>query len=555
MLLNLKIKNIAVIEEADIEFYSGLGVLTGETGAGKSILIDSISMLTGVRSNKELIRSGEESAAVFGLFVPGEKVWKMLEKNGFSRSEDGLLSVSRQLSITGKSTCRIAGMQCPLSVLKSIGPYLINIHGQQDALELYAPEKHILLLDKWCGDKLQGALKSYRESYKQYIALAKENRAIREMAKERDREIDFLEFEINEIAQAQLRVGEEEELADKQLMFRNGEKLMQALSQARGALFESEGGARERIDVAMRKVEGALKFEGALEGTASQLRELLFALDEVGDKLEGYIEAMDFSEEEMNRVAERLDIIRRMKRKYGGTEQAILDKLEASRQRLETLQNSAELEVKLSVQQESLKKELEEKAEVLHNLRVTYGKKLSREIVCQLEDLNMQGCEFVVDIKKVPYGGMGCDGVEFLISPNKGEEIKPLSKIASGGELSRIMLAIKCIMSGSDEASTYIFDEIDTGVSGRAAEKVAAKLKMVGKSKQTLVITHSSHIAAAGEYHLRIEKSVEAGRTKTHITKLDHEGRVEEIARINSGSNFSTAAVRQAEEMLKNMEN
>lgn len=240
-----------------------------------------------------------------------------------------------------------------------------------------------------------------------------------------------------------------------------------------------------------------------------------------------------------------------MKRKYGGDEAAVLEHLEKSAARLDELKNAEELSLKLADKMEELKAEISERAEKLHEIRESYGKKLAEEIVTQLAELNMEGCQFVTDIKKVPYGGLGNDGVEFLISPNRGEDVKPLSKIASGGELSRIMLAIKCIMADTDEAQTYIFDEIDTGVSGRAAEKVALKLGKVGESKQTLVITHLAHIAAAGKHHFRIEKTVEEGRTKTRITVLDRKGRIEEIARINSGSNLSEAALKQAEEMLK----
>lgn len=549
MLLHLKIKNIAVIEEVDVDFDDGLCVLTGETGAGKSILIDSISMLTGVRSNRELIRTGEEKASVFGLFEPPEKVWKILGEEGIDRSEDGLLSVSRELSVSGKSVCRINGSLCPLSTLKKIGGYLINIHGQQDALELYAPEKHIILLDKWCGEQLQTALGDYRESYKKYISIAKENRQLKAEAEKRERDIEFLEFEIEEISGAAIRVGEEQELVQRRIVLQNAEKILKAVTEAKDSLFESPASARERIDVALINLERVSNIDKSLSGAVNALKEALSSIDDVRSELRSF-DGETGGDIKLAEITDRLDVIQKMKRKYGGDEQAVLEHLAQSEKRLEELKSSAVREAALGDELAQLKQETITKAEKLHEIRVACGKKLAQEIISQLEDLNMQGCEFVVDIKKAPYGGLGGDSVEFLISPNRGEDIKPLSKIASGGELSRIMLAIKCIMAASDEASTYIFDEIDTGVSGRAAEKVAAKLDLVSKAKQTLVITHSAHIAAAGKHHFRIEKAVENGRTKTKITKLDREGRIYEIARINSGSNLSEVALRQAEELL-----
>ena len=549
MLLHLKIKNIAVIEEADIEFQEGLNVLTGETGAGKSILIDSISMLTGVRSNRELIRTGEEQASVYGLFAPCEKVWKILGEEGIPRAQDGLLAISRELNISGKSVCRIAGVLTPLSVLKKIGVYLINIHGQQDALELYAPEKHIIILDKWCGEVLSRELASYRDSYKKYISIAKENREIKALQEKRDSEIDYLEYEIAEISGAALRIGEEMELYEKREELKNAEKLKNVVDMCKESLFEGGGSANERLDVAALKLEQLSDVYKNLGEAVSTLREILALMEDVRCELRGF-NSENYAGERLEEITDRLDIISKMKRKYGGDEAAVLEHLEKACFRLEELKNAEALSLKLGTEMTALKAEIEQKAQQLHSIRTQYGKKLADEIVQQLAELNMEGCLFVTHIKKVPYGGLGNDGVEFLISPNRGEDIKPLSKIASGGELSRIMLAIKCIMADTDEAQTYIFDEIDTGVSGRAAQKVAQKLKKVGESKQTFVITHSAHIAAAGKHHFRIEKSVENGRTKTHITLLDRQGRIEEIARINSGSNLTETALKQAEEML-----
>lgn len=549
MLLHLKIKNIAVIEEADIDFFDGLNVLTGETGAGKSILIDSISMLTGVRSNRELIRTGEEKASVYGLFDPCDKVWKILAEEGIDRPDDGLLAVSRELSISGKSVCRIGGNQMPLAVLKKIGSYLINIHGQQDALELYAPEKHIILLDKWCSETIFPQLTAYRECYKKYISIAKENREINALREKREQETDYLEFEVKEISDANLRVGEEAELLKKREELKNSEKLKNAVALARESLFENGGSANERLDISAHKLEQLAPVYGELNGTVEKLREIMALMEDVRGNLRAF-EGDAATDEKLEEITDRLDLINKMKRKYGGDEASVIERLEKSSQRLEELKSAEELSLKLADRMEELKTEISERAEQLHNIRMAQGKKLADEIISQLADLNMEGCLFVTDIKKVPYGGLGNDGVEFLISPNRGEDVKPLSKIASGGELSRIMLAIKCIMADTDEAQTYIFDEIDTGVSGRAAEKVAAKLAKVGEFKQTFVITHSAHIAAAGKHHFRIEKTVEEGRTKTHITVLDRKGRIEEIARINSGSNLTETALKQAEEML-----
>ncbi len=549
MLLHLKIKNIAVIEEADIDFKDGLNVLTGETGAGKSILIDSISMLTGVRSNRELIRTGETMAFVGGLFMPDDKVFKILQSCGIDKPEDGLLQINREINISGKSVCRINGEQCPLSVLKSIGYLLINIHGQQDAFQLYAPEKHIILLDKWCADELSDKLKSYRESYKAYISAAKKRKALKEMAEKRNSEIDFLEYEINEIEAAALMPGEEQALSEKRTALINREKIAQAKAQAVSMLFDDAGCARENMDIAAAKLEYASGFDKALEKTAASLKEALYILDDINRS--GVLKEENYVFGELEEITDRLDVIKKLERKYGATEADILNRLEASQNRLKELKENALLENELDENLIVLKRDIEKKAEELHNIRLKNAEKLSAEIEKQLEELNMQGSKFVVDIKKVPYGGLGCDGVEFFISPNRGEDVKPLSKIASGGELSRIMLAIKCIMARTDDAETYVFDEIDSGVSGRAAEKVAAKLQMVSEKKQTLVITHLGHIAAAGKHHYKIEKLTEGSRTKTYITPLDESGRIREIARINSGSDLTAAALNQAKELLE----
>lgn len=550
MLLHLKIKNIAVIEETDIDFYEGLNVLTGETGAGKSIIIDAISMLTGMRSNKELIRTGEEKAVVYGVFMPNEKVWKILESEGINPSEDGLLSVTRELNITGKSVCKIAGNICPLATLKKIGAYLINIHGQQDAMELYSPENHIFLLDKWCADDVLPLLSSYRESYKRYISVAKKNKEISEKQEKRIAEMEYLEHEINEISGAGITLGEEEALIVKRNKIKMAEKFSSSLELAREMLFDSAGSAREKADIAKNKLETLAGEYEELKKPVQILDEIVSLIDDVRIELRSLGDD-SFSVLDIEEIVDRLDIINKLKRRYGGSEESILNHLEESSKRYEELKSDEELKGTLEIEQEKLKAEAVEKAEVLSGVRKKYAGILSEEIKKQLADLNMPGCEFITQVDKVSYGGLGCDKVEFLISPNKGEDVKPLSKIASGGELSRIMLAIKCIMAKSDEATTYIFDEIDTGVSGLTAQKVALKLNLVGKSKQTLVITHSAHIAAAADHHFLLYKNVENGRTKTHISHLDFDGRVNEIARINSGSNITETAKNQAKELLE----
>ncbi len=549
MLLHLKIKNIAVIEEADVEFFEGLNVLTGETGAGKSILIDSISMLTGVRSNRELIRTGEEKASVYGVFSPSEKVWKILAEEGIEPAEDGLLSVSRELSVSGKSVCKIAGVICPLSVLKKIGIHLINIHGQQDATELYSPEKHIFLLDKWCGEAIAPLIADYRESYKKYITAAKKNKEILAMREKRAQELEFFEYEINEILEADIKIGEEEALIKKRQRLKSIEKLSQVLSFVRENLYDSGGSAREKADISRIKLSELTENYPELEKPVEILAEVVSSLDDVRVALRGMGEE-EFTEDKLEEIVDRLDIINKLKRKYGGSEESILEHLLKAQSKYEELKNAENMQAELAATLDVLKEEMVEKGKKLSEVRAKYGEKLSMEIKEQLAQLNMPDCEFKTKVEKVAYGGLGCDEVEFLISPNKGEDIKHLSKIASGGELSRIMLAIKCIMAKTDDAGTYIFDEIDTGVSGFAAQKVAAKLRLVGEEKQTLVITHSAHIASSGNHHFSIEKKVEGGRTKTYITPLDYSGRISEIARINAGSGVTEASIQQAKEML-----
>lgn len=552
MLAHITIENIAVIESAQVEFYDGLNVLTGETGAGKSIIIDSIGMVLGQRTSRDLIRSGKTKARVSALFYPDDATWALLEKLGVERSEDSSLLIFREISQDGRGNCKINGVLTPISTLKEVGKFLINIHGQQDTTVLYSPDKHISLLDSWAGKDLEAALSSYRELYHQYKDLLHRRDRLKENESSRMREIDMLQYQIEEISQARLSPGEDEELQQRAEILENAEEISDALDFSYESLFSEEDNARDRLFTASKKLQEIAQYEEGLEQLSDQLTELCYQLDDIGSGLSGYRDQLDFDPSELNEINERLDVIRTLKRKYGNTIEDILIFLEEAEKKLELLSDSSQSLDSIESALELLLPRLKKEAAQLHAIRQTKAQQLEKCIEKELEDLNMPGARFQVVLSSLSeYGSRGTDSVEFYISANPGETPKPLAKIASGGELSRIMLAMKVIMAAFDRSGTYVFDEIDTGVSGRAAEKVARKLRQVSALKQTLVITHSPHIAAIAQHHYLIEKQVTDQQTLTTLTLLDKQGRIEEIARINSGSDLTPAALLHAKELLE----
>lgn len=551
MLANLSIQNIAVIESIQVELQDGFNVLTGETGAGKSILIDSIAMVLGQRTQRELIRTGADKAKVSALFYVSDSVWKLLEQSGIERTDDGSLLVERELADNGRSTCKVNGALSSVTMLKEIGKHLIHIHGQQDTTLLYSADKHIDLLDTWAGGALQECKENYLKLYIEYGEVRRRLEGLQMDESKRVREMDVLEFQVQEIEAANLLPEEEKELEDRRNVLENAEKVNETLTQVYQILYEQESSASELIGAGSAELQVIAGIGEDFADLSERLEDIKYRLEDVTGSIAACMEEVDYSGQELDRIHDRLDAIRTLKRKYGQSIEEILQFHDEAAQRLEELRGSEQQCGQLEEQLTGLKQKLEQSARELSQQRQTAAVKLEREIEAQLSELQMKGCKFQVSMQQTDgFTAKGTDKIEFLIAPNVGEELRPLSKIASGGELSRIMLAIKCIMAKADSNETYVFDEIDTGISGRAAEKVAQKLEKVSLQKQTLIITHSGTIAAMADHHYLIEKKVRDGRTMTGLRQLDREGRIHEIARLGSGDQITETACRHAEELL-----
>ncbi len=548
MLNYLHIENIAVIEKTETELISGFNVLTGETGAGKSIVIDAINAVLGARTSREIIRSGCSDAKVIAEFSNVcSAVNAILTDNGFTPDESGNLVLQRTLSVDGKTTFRINGKPTTASVVKDLGKYLINIHGQHDNQALLDPDKHCDFLDKLAENT--ELLKEYYFEFKNLNAIRRELNELAEDDDAKARKIELLEFQINEIAAAEIKVGEYATLKEKQKQAQNLDASVKALKNAYISLVGDDNpGAEEQIGAAVKSVE-KIDFKEA-EPIATKLNETLENINELSFDLRSLIDRLTNDEFNLDEIQDRLEIIGSLMLKYGNSEQAILDYLHSSQQQLDKIRFSderfAELEKMLLESQDRLIA----CGKRLTDSRIKTAKRFEKDVCDILEYLDMPYVKFKVDIKNGRYTKSGCDVVEFLISANAGETLKPLSKVASGGELSRVMLAIKSVLSDKDEVDTLIFDEIDTGISGRAANKVAFQLKKVAKNRQVICVTHLAQIAACAENHLLIEKTVNDSRTYTTVSSLSYEQRIDEISRIMSGTEKTEITYNSAKELL-----
>ena len=542
MLLFMNIKNVALIDKTDIEWEPKMTVLTGETGAGKSIIIDCVNLLMGARSDKTLIRYGEEKARIQGLFSASDGVLKILEDEGIALDGNSVL-IDRELSQEGRNVCRINAVLTTQNVLKEIGAQLINIHGQQDNQALLTPEKHIDFLDEYAKTDLT----AYKELYEIRKGIMSKLEKLDKNEQERMRRIDLLEYQTNEIASAALKVGEEAELKERKAIIDNSEKLALALNEAHESLY-GDNCAYDMVSRASGALERISGIDAGIDETASKLMDIKYTIEDGVHEISKFLENLEFDENELNDIEERLDTISRLEKKYGGDEGSVLKFLEDALSELDSLKN-------FDRETENLEKELSEterklalEAEKISEIRKKAAKKLQNEVENALAELDMPKVKFEVSLKKCDFTPKGAETAEFMICPNVGEELKPLAKIASGGELSRIMLAIKSIVN--DNVDTLIFDEIDTGVSGNAAKKIAAKLSGLAKNKQVICVSHSPQIAAIADNHFVISKSVNGDRTLTAIKKLSEEERVYELARIIDGENVTETAIKHAREML-----
>lgn len=554
MLSLLHIENIALIDQADISFGSGFNVLTGETGAGKSIIIDAISAVLGERTSRDLIRTGEKSALVTALFRDLPSLpW--FQETGIGPDENGELLISRRIQGDGKNICRVGGVPCTVVQLRTLGSQLIDIHGQHDGQQLLDESCHLAYLDSF--GELEPALSAYREEYAKLDALRKQIASLQMDETEKARRLDILQFQIDELESAHLRLGEEEELDERKAMLRSADQLVAAVEGAYHALFgtDSQDGAASLL----AEAEGNLSRVSNLSADLSQLSENLSALrygtEDAAERLRDLKNSFDFSPKELDQVEDRLDHLHRLKKKYGATVRDMLDYLNKIRQELDQIELSDDLLIKLKKQRKAQLTMTRTLAETLSAQRKAAAERLKARIEEELRQLDMTKVRFQTEFSPKPgklgLDDTGMDEVRFLMSANVGENLKPIAKVASGGELSRIMLALKNVLAENDNICTLIFDEVDTGVSGRAAGKVAEKMSRLSLTCQVLCVTHLAQIAAMSDYHYSVHKEEKNGRTYTCVETLDRPGRRAELARLTGGAHQSEAILKGAEELLK----
>lgn len=551
MLEHLHIRNVALIKESEISFGDGLNILTGETGAGKSMIIYSLQFALGGRAGKDFLRHGEKQAAVEALFsVQSQALTEKLAENGIAPEEDGTLLITRTLSEAGKSVCRINGSTVTVGMLKEIAEDMIDIYGQHEHQSLLNPVKHIRLLDRFCGAGFGEAMEEYKNSRQRLKDLEKQLAILIGDESQREQRMDMLLFQKEEIEAAELQEGEEDALLEQKKRLSSMERLIRLTGESVTLLYDGDDRAPSACDQlgdALAKLQEAAEYDAALSPLADALADGYAAVEDCARELKRKAEKQEADPEELERIEERLQLFYKLKRKYGGSIEAVLEFYEKAVQELEFLSNSSEKAAELSAKKAEEEKRLSALAETLTARRRATAEQVEEQIETALHDMEMKHARFHIQIEeKADWGADGKDKVEFLISANAGEPLKPLAKIASGGEMSRVMLALKTVLVDADEIGTFIFDEIDTGVSGRTARRVGEKMRFLGGKRQLLCITHLPQIAAMADNHFLIEKESDAGETVTRVTALDEEGAVREVARLmNDVTETTLAAARE----------
>lgn len=556
MLIELTIRNIALIENLQLEFAKGFNVLTGETGAGKSIVVDSINLMLGGRADRDIIRTGAEKGFVQALFdvTDNAAAVALMEENGIT-PEDGYVTITRELNRSGRNVCRVCGVIVQLAVLKSITALLMEVHGQHEHQSLMNTANHMGFLDSFGDEAHQARIESVAEAYKRRNAVRTELKTLMKDAAERERLTDILRFQINEIDSAKLKEGEEEKLVSQLKVLENSEKIRNNVELAYQMVYAGGGGA-------ISAQEAALKAANAMQSIADidpryrklgeTLRSVYYLAQEAGAELQALEEELNYDPALQARIADRLDVIEKLERKYGATEAEVIAFAKAAKERLATIDASDDKILQLKKEYKSLDKALREKCDELTQSRRAIATDFEGNLLLQLKDLGMAKTRFEVRIESLEKpASTGLDSIEFMISPNPGEPLKPLSSTASGGELSRIMLAMRVISLDSGAADSMVFDEIDTGVSGRMAQVVGEKMLTIGTRDQVLCVTHLPQIAALGDMHFKVEKYSENERTITQVIPLDRAGRIREISRLVGGSEDSKSSLSHAEHMLQ----
>ena len=555
MLNQLSVRNVAVIDKLDINLHDGVSVLTGETGAGKSIIIDSINMILGDRANKELVRYGTDKAVVQAVFDAPKSVINILEENDID-VEDGTVIITRQVTKEGKSVARINGMVVTLNILREISDRLINIHGQHDNQALLTPIRHITFLDAYADN--EEYINRYKDILSKKREIEKKISSLEMDEQEKMQRIDLLEYQVKEIKKASLEKDEEDDLREQRDIYTNAEQITKSVNEAYMNLYEGDEiqSAYDGISIAVNEISQISDLNPQLKSIYDTLNEIMYSLEDTAHEIKEFGETVEFDEQTLNEIEERLDLISRLKRKYGNSIEEILEYLKEAESELNDIKLSDERTNELKEELKNITKELKEKGNVLTQRRENAAKVLEENIEKSLHELNMEKSKFKVSIENDgTFYDNGMDKVEFLISTNPGEPLKPLVKIASGGELSRVMLAIKSILADSDGVDTMIFDEIDTGVSGKAAMSIAKKLAVIAKNKQVICITHLPQLTAMADNHYLIQKNTDGEMASTTLKELDEEGRELELARIIDGGEVTELALSHAKQMLENAKN
>ena len=551
MLELLHIENIAIIQEADISFEGGFNALTGETGAGKSIVIDALSAVLGQRTSRELIRTGADKAFVSAAFSGVDAA--LTEELGIAPEEDGTLLLQREIHSDGKNACRVNGRPVTVSQLKALGGRLLNIHGQHDGQALLDEEQHLVYLDSF--GKTESLLAAYDEKYKHFTAIRRQMQSLEMDEAEKERRVDTLRYQIEELRRAKLRPGEEEELNSRRGLLRNAEKFLSAAAEADYALNgDDNGGALSALRQAHDALGGVRHLDDGFGQLYERLGELYSEAYDIAAGVEDKRSELDVSPGELDRVEGRLDQLYRLKKKYGATVEDMLAYQARCEAELEQIEYAGDTLARLAGELTAAEKAARQAAQALSDARRAAALRLSEQILEELRQLDMGKIRFAVDFAEKPLDSDGADTVRFLMSANVGEELRPIHKIASGGELARIMLAMKNVLSEQDRVSTMVFDEVDTGVSGRAAQKVAEKMARISRSKQVLCVTHLPQLAAMADTHFSVEKGEQGGRTFTRVVQLDRARRQQELARLTGGASISATMLEGAGELLDQAE-
>lgn len=548
MLELLHIENIAIIEAADIEFAPGFNALTGETGAGKSIVIDSLSAVLGQRTSRELIRTGAEKAFVSAAF--SGMAPELTEELGIQPEADGTLLLQREIQTDGKNVCRVNGRPVTVGQLRALGARLLNIHGQHDGQQLLDEEQHIVYLDSF--GRVESLAITYAEKYKNFTDIRRQIGALQMDEAEKARRVDTLQYQIEELRRAKLTPGEEEELTARRGMLRNAEKFLDAVAGADYALNgdDSGGGALSALRQAQDALGGVRHLDDAFGQLYERLGEAYSEVYDIAATVEDKRGELDVSPGELDRVESRMDLLYRLKKKYGATVEDMLDYQARCEAELAQIEDAGDTLARLEQALSKAEKEARQAAQALSDARKAAADRLTAQILAELQQLDMGKIRFAVNFAEKPLDSDGMDTVRFLMSANVGEELRPIHKIASGGELARIMLAMKNVLSEQDHVGTMVFDEVDTGVSGRAAQKVAEKMARISRRKQVLCVTHLPQLAAMADTHFSVEKGERGGRTYTEVRRLDREQRRRELARLTGGSHVSQTMLDGAEELL-----